>query len=132
MTAIKKHLSYANVMATLAVFIALGGGALAALRVPANSVGTRQLKHGAVTATKVKAHSLTEADIKPLSLTGDSFQPGSLSPENLPHFGLANLLGASGTATNNAAIELAKGECGRYAFAASGVASGEAVMLAGI
>jgi len=131
MTSIRKQLSYANVMATLAVFIALGGGALAALRIPANSIGTKQLKRGAVTGAKVKEGSLPGTDIKPHSLTGESFQPGSLSPENLPHFGLANLLGASGTAANNVAIELAKGVCGRFAFAASGAEPGEAVMLQG-
>ena len=99
MTAIRKHLSYANVVATLALFLAMGGGALAALRIPPNSIGTPQLKRGAVTGIKVKVGSLTATDIKPKSLTGESFKPGSLTPENLPHFGLANLLGVSGTAT---------------------------------
>jgi hypothetical protein len=131
MTAIRKHLSYANVMATLAVFIAMGGGALAALRVPANSVGTRQLKRGAVTGIKVRDGSLTGADIKPQSLTGESIKPGSLSAAELPQFGLANLLGASGTATNNTAIELEKGDCGRYVFTALGAQAGDAVMLQG-
>lgn len=45
--------TYANVMATAAVFIALGGGAYAATRLPANSVGSRQLKENAVTPSKV-------------------------------------------------------------------------------
>ncbi len=131
MTAIRKHLSYANVVATLALFLAMGGGALAALRIPPNSIGTPQLKRGAVTGIKVKVGSLTATDIKPKSLTGESFKPGSLTPENLPHFGLANLLGVSGTALNNVTITLAKGACGRYVFAASGAQPGEAVMLQG-
>jgi hypothetical protein len=46
-------LSYANVMATIAVFVALGGGAYAAFTLPANSVGSRQLKNSAVTPKKV-------------------------------------------------------------------------------
>ncbi len=121
MTAIKKQLSYANVMATLAVFIALGGGALAALRIPANSVGTRQLKRGAVTGIKVREGSLTGADIKPHSLTS----------ANLPLLGLANLQGTSGTAINSTAIELKEGACDRYAFVASGAQPGEAVILQG-
>ena len=41
---LKGKLTYANLMASVAVFIALGGCAYAALRVPPNSVGTRQLK----------------------------------------------------------------------------------------
>jgi len=131
MTTIRKHLSYANVMATLAVFIAMGGGALAALRLPANAVGTRQLKRGSVTPAKVKDASLTSAQIKPQSLTGEDIKPGSLAAVDLPQFGLANLLGASGTATNSSAIELEKGECGRYVLTATGAQPGDALMLQG-
>src|SRR5437763_16331450 len=47
------RLTYANVMATVAVFLALGGGAYAALDLPKNSVGTKQLKNHAVTPKKV-------------------------------------------------------------------------------
>jgi len=41
---IRANLTYANVMATIAVFIALGGSSYAAIRLPANSVGTIQIK----------------------------------------------------------------------------------------
>lgn len=37
------RLSYANVVATLALFIALGGASYAAVELPANSVGVRQI-----------------------------------------------------------------------------------------
>jgi hypothetical protein len=47
------RLSYANVMATIAVFIALGGASYAALKLPKNSVGTKQLKREAVTSAKI-------------------------------------------------------------------------------
>jgi hypothetical protein len=47
------RLTYANVMATLALFIALGGGAYAAVKLPRNSVGSVQIKNGAVTPQKV-------------------------------------------------------------------------------
>jgi hypothetical protein len=55
--------SYANVMATIAVFIALGGSAYAATQLPARSVGSKQIKANAVTGTKVKNHSLSGKDI---------------------------------------------------------------------
>jgi hypothetical protein len=42
------RLTYANVVATLALFIALGGASYAAVVLPANSVGPRQLQAGAV------------------------------------------------------------------------------------
>lgn len=42
--AVRDRLSYANVMATAAVFFALGGTSYAAFSLPANSVGTKQIK----------------------------------------------------------------------------------------
>jgi hypothetical protein len=50
---ITRHLSYANVMATLGVFVAFGGASSAAVALPANSVGTKQLKKSAVAASKI-------------------------------------------------------------------------------
>jgi hypothetical protein len=53
MRALSRRFTYANVVATLALFVALGGGAYAATQLKKNSVGTRQLKNGAVTALKL-------------------------------------------------------------------------------
>ena len=64
----RPKLSYANVMATIAVFIALGGASYAATQLPKNSVGTKQLKKNAVNGSKVKDRSLTGKDIDPASL----------------------------------------------------------------
>jgi hypothetical protein len=52
-------------IAYLALFIALGGTSYAELRVPAGSVGTRQLRSGAVTDAKVRKHSLTAHALAP-------------------------------------------------------------------
>jgi hypothetical protein len=43
------RLTYANAMATMALFISLGGASYAAVSLPANSVGPKQLRAGAVT-----------------------------------------------------------------------------------
>jgi hypothetical protein len=53
LAAFRRRLTYANVVATLALFAALGGGAWAAFTLPAGSVGTRQLKNRAVTPAKL-------------------------------------------------------------------------------
>jgi hypothetical protein len=50
---LRRHLTYANVVASLALFLALGGAAFAATQLPRNSVGTGQLKPEAVTAGKI-------------------------------------------------------------------------------
>ncbi len=52
---LRKRLSYANVVATLALFIALGGASYAAWRLPAGSVGTSQIRNHAVTLIKLGA-----------------------------------------------------------------------------
>ncbi|HEY2053241.1 MAG TPA: hypothetical protein VGH14_04825 [Solirubrobacterales bacterium] len=56
------RLTYANVIATVALFVALGGGAYAATQLPKNSVGTKQLKKASVTAAKVKKGTLLASD----------------------------------------------------------------------
>jgi hypothetical protein len=53
-----RHLSYANVVATLALFIALGGGAYAAIKLPRNSVTTTQVKNGSLLAKDFKKGQL--------------------------------------------------------------------------
>jgi hypothetical protein len=58
----RPRLTYANVVATMALFIALGGASYAALKLPKNSVGTKQLKKNAVNGSKVKNNSLTGED----------------------------------------------------------------------
>jgi hypothetical protein len=66
------RLTYANVVATLALFVALGGGAYAAFKLPANSVGTKQIKDEAVTPAK-----LARADLGLFrGQTGATGQPG--------------------------------------------------------
>jgi hypothetical protein len=54
---LRRHLSYANVAATLALFLALGGAAYAATQLPRNSVGAAQLRRGAVTPVKISARA---------------------------------------------------------------------------
>lgn len=65
MKQIRRRLTYANVMSSIAVFLVVGGGAaFAASKLPNNSVGSAQLKSNAVISSKVKDHSLTKADFK--------------------------------------------------------------------
>lgn len=83
-------LTYANVIATLALFLALGGGgAWAATTIASNSVGTSQLKNGAVTAKKVTDGSLLAKDFKSGQLPA-----GATGPEG--HAGPQGAAGAKG------------------------------------
>jgi hypothetical protein len=48
-----RRFGFANIVSLLALFVALTGGAYAALQLPNNSVGTPQIKNGAVTLHKI-------------------------------------------------------------------------------
>ena len=57
MTRILNHLR-TNLIAYLALFVALGGTGYAAMSLPANSVTTQQIRNGAVTANKLDSHTI--------------------------------------------------------------------------
>jgi hypothetical protein len=86
---IRKRLTYANLMSTIAVFLVLGGAsALAAGRLGKNTVGARQLKKNAVTSAKVRNHSLRGVDFKagqlpvgPRGARGAQGQTGDRGPQ---------------------------------------------------
>lgn len=73
MSSIRTHLRFGNVVALLALFVALGGGAYAATSLPANSVGTKQLKKGAVTLSKISPRTQQ-------ALRGHDGPPGATGP----------------------------------------------------
>jgi hypothetical protein len=76
---IKKRLTYANVMSSIAVFLVLGGGAaFAAGQLGKNSVGSKQLKKNAVTTAKIKKGAVTGAKVKAGSLKASNFAAGQL------------------------------------------------------
>ncbi len=67
---IRSRLTYANIMSTVGVFIALGGVSYAAMTLPKNSVGPAQVKSNAVSSSKVRNGSLGGWDVKNGSLRG--------------------------------------------------------------
>ena len=77
--AVLRRLTYANVIATLALFLALGGGAVwaAAHRLP--KVGTGKLKPNAVTAGKIKAKAVTQTKIRDNAVTNAKVRDGAVS-----------------------------------------------------
>jgi hypothetical protein len=73
------HLTYANVMATTALFISLGGASYAAITLPAGSVGRKQLRSGAVGlgALSFPLRSTGTTDSKPEDLTKNGCNGGA-------------------------------------------------------
>lgn len=134
---IRSRLSYANVVATLALFLALGGGAYAAVKLPANSVGTRQIKPNAIRSADVRDSSLLAKDFRggelpagargaqgPAGARGlagpqgpqgpgcPAADPACRGPQGLPgtngQNGATNLVVRTGSATANPLFSIAK------------------------
>lgn len=60
-------------VALLALFVALGGTSYAALKIPANSVGTRQIRDNTVGESKIKDGAVTSSKIRNATLTPRDF-----------------------------------------------------------
>jgi hypothetical protein len=69
MSRLYSHVSYANVMATVAVFIALGGSAYAVSQLPRDSVGPAQIKRGGVGASELRTGAVSSRSVRDRSLT---------------------------------------------------------------
>jgi hypothetical protein len=67
-----------NAIAYVALFVALGGTAYAAVNLPPNSVGTEQLKNSAVTKKKIKRNAVTTKKVRDATLRKQDFAPGVL------------------------------------------------------
>jgi hypothetical protein len=89
-------LTFANVVSMAALFVALSGTGYAAIVLPANSVGTPQLKKGSVTAAKVKDGTLKATDFAAGQLKqGSKGNTGARGPAGAP--GPAGPIGPPGS-----------------------------------
>ena len=111
---IRPQLSYANVVSTLCLFLLLGGGAYGAAKLAKNSVGTKQIKTGAVTLGKISASA--QAALK--GNTGNTGNTGQQGTPGLSHGfqerGSSNGVSASLFGTNVVALQPAPGQLLRH------------------
>lgn len=70
MKKIRRRITYANVMSSIAVFLVLGGATALAAGMAKNSVGSKQLKKNAVTTAKIKNGAVTTSKIKDGAISG--------------------------------------------------------------
>jgi hypothetical protein len=84
MRMLRSKLTYANVVATLALFMAMSGGVvwaahrIGANQLKANSVGTVKIKRNAVTAKKIKKNAVTSAKLAEGSVTSAKLADGAV------------------------------------------------------
>ncbi len=98
---LRPKLNYSNVIATVALFIALGGAAIAA-GLPRNSVGAHQLKRGAVTARALRQDAVTAAKLAPRSVTAASSGPNAVGSGNLANGAVTSTKLAANSVTSAA------------------------------
>ncbi len=77
--AVLRRLTYANVIATMALFLALGGGAVWAANKQATKIGTGKIKPNAITAGKIKANAVTTSKIRENAVTNAKIREGSVN-----------------------------------------------------
>lgn len=104
MKQIRKRLTYANLMSTIAVFLVIGGAsAFAATQLGKNTVGTKQLKKNAVTAAKIKKNAITTPKIAANAVTGTQVNEATLG--TVPSATSAGSANTAGTANALSPLE---------------------------
>jgi hypothetical protein len=93
MAALRPRISYANVVATLALFLALGGTSYAAL-----TITGKQVKNSSLTGKDVKNGSIAGGDVKKGSLLSSHFKAGQLTGGSAGPAGPSGPVGATGSA----------------------------------
>jgi hypothetical protein len=101
---LRKHLTYANIVSSLCLFMALGGVAYAGTQLAKGSVGTSQLKAEAVTKGKLAPNSVNSKKVVDGSLTGNDIDASTLgkvpNAANAEHATNANTATNANSATN--------------------------------
>src|SRR4051794_9676642 len=80
---LKRHLSVANVLSCTALFVALGGVAYAAVKIPPNAVKVRNIANQAVTNPKIKREAVTSGKIRNGTVNAADLGAGQVSSEKL-------------------------------------------------
>lgn len=96
----KRHLTYANVLSTLALFIALtGASAYAANQLAPKSVGEKQLRPGAITPDKIRKNAITSPKIAALAVKEGKLAGDAVSATKLADGAVATAKLANGSVT---------------------------------
>jgi hypothetical protein len=87
---IRSHLTYANVMATIAVFgVVAGGGAYAASKIDTPDIASK-----AITAKKLDAGAVTTSKLRPGAVTNGKLADGAVGSRNFDQFAPVAMAGA--------------------------------------
>ncbi len=96
MQGVRKHLTYANVMATLAMFAVLGGGAYAAKKIGSsdikkNAVRSKHIKKNNVKSSDIGKNQVKSSDIKNGKVKASDIKDGDVGSTDLADGGIAGI-----------------------------------------
>jgi hypothetical protein len=72
--------SFPTVISLIALFVALGGTSYAVIKLPAKSVGNRELKTNAVSGSKIRPRAVSRSDLALSARTGPRGPRGAAGP----------------------------------------------------
>lgn len=112
MRILRKHLTYANVMSSLAIFMLLGGSAYAAGKISGSrlkdkSVSGKKLKVGSVSNSKLRSNSVSNSKIQSASVQGSRLASNTLTDReiNMAKLGKISKASTADTATNAGKVD---------------------------
>jgi hypothetical protein len=79
----RSHLSFANVISVIALFVALGGASYAAVSLPKNSVGSKQIKKRAVRAKHINKNAVGASKIQGNAVSSPKIADGTVFSADL-------------------------------------------------
>ena len=94
MQRIRPRLSFASVTSLIAIFVALGGTGYAAITLPNNSIGAKQIKKNGVGGAEIRKNAVRSGEVRNRALRAVDFAVGQLpaGPQ-----GVQGIQGARGT-----------------------------------
>lgn len=93
-----RYLTFSNIVACMALFIALGGISYAAVTLPKNSVGAKQIKKNAVASSEIKRNAVSASEIKSSAVTSGDIKNEAVTGSDVNESTLGNVPSASTTA----------------------------------
>ena len=82
MQKLRQRLTYSNVVATIALFLALGGTA-AAFTIGKNSVKSKNIAKGAVKTSDIHNHAVSKAKLKADAISSNAIADGSIGAKQV-------------------------------------------------
>jgi hypothetical protein len=128
------HLTYANVVSTVCLFVVLSGSAYAAVTLSKNSVRSRHIKNGQVKRADIADFAVTSAKVADSSLLAQDFKTGQLpaGPKGDPGATSVTARIATGSGTVTANCQPGERATGGGAHSAEGIVVGQGPVWTGL